>query len=95
MASLRERREIAVLGLVFFLAAAVTFAIQVFWFLREAVWYHLSLMDVARMLVAPEKAPWAFEPQSWLGLHAILEWMPLSLALIGMGLLAFIGAIAD
>ncbi|RWJ03497.1 hypothetical protein [Mesorhizobium sp.] len=71
-------------GKVFITAGIVGFLIQIFWFLRYGTWSGLSLIDAAKF---GSDWPWLYDPQSWQGLHLILNWVSLPLVLIGWGLL--------
>ena len=53
------------------------FAWQIYEFLRFDIWHSVSLIDVLRIA----EMSWATSPNDWLGLHRILEWIPLSLLL--------------
>jgi hypothetical protein len=53
------------------------FGVQIYWFLQSGQWTPLSIIDSAQMLVEPTKWPWVFAPQSWMGFHAVLDWLSL------------------
>ena len=55
-------------------------------YLIDARWRPLSVVDALRWL----DVDWAGYPQSWLGLHRVLEWAPLSLSWFVVGLAVFI-----
>ncbi|MER9253974.1 hypothetical protein NKI59_19495 [Mesorhizobium sp. M0598] len=68
-----------------FYAGIVGFVIQVFWFLRDGVWSGLSLIDSAELVFWPSDWPWLCDPQSWQGLHLILNWVSLPLIIVLWG----------
>jgi hypothetical protein len=75
---------IVLIGLLVALAGLGVLGLQIYGYLKIGEWKSVSLLSVA----APQ-LPWLNNPQSWLGLHAIvrnvLDIMPLSLALVLVG----------
>ncbi|WP_095085116.1 hypothetical protein [Mesorhizobium sophorae] len=82
-----------VLGWVFILGALAILGLQTVWFLQTGEWTPLSAMNLMQHFFEPEKSPWVFNPQSWIGLHRILEWLPSSFVAFFLGL--FVVAAGD
>lgn len=55
---------------------------QIYGYLRFENWRSLSLVDV----LSSFEVKWAIAPTDWIGLHRILEWTPLSLLVLIVGL---------
>lgn len=58
-----------------------TLGYQAYTYLRLGEWHGLSIINALRWA----KLDWAYLPQEWLGLHRILDAIPLSMALILFG----------
>lgn len=74
-----------VLGIGLILSAFGIVGLQIFWFLQTGHWTSLSIVDVMQMFMDPDRSPWVFKPESWLGAHKILEWIPSSFAVFCLG----------
>lgn len=77
-------------GLVFVLAGFAVLGLQAYWYLKFGAWTPMSLIDVARWVIADVAQPneiqsWIMYPETWTGLHKILNWIPLSAVLIAFG----------
>jgi hypothetical protein len=79
----------ALLVLASFFGGACILLWQVYGYLRFESWQPLSLVDVLSRF----EVRWAIAPTDWLGLHRILEWMPLSVLvpIIGLVLALIVG----
>lgn len=66
------------------LCGLAVFAYQAYWWLRMSYWFSISIITGLRWL----DVSWARAPWDWLGLHALLDFIPLSLALPIVGLVA-------
>lgn len=77
---------VVLIGILFVFAGVGLLGLQVFNYLKIGEWQSLSLFSVASPYL-----PWLNNPQSWFGLHDIVEdasrLMPSSLALVLVGLL--------
>lgn len=76
----------AILGAVLWLGAASTLAYQVYVFLSLGVWPPLNALLLLRLADGSSVHAWATEPGSWIGVHVILSWLPLSLTLVALAL---------
>ena len=66
-------------------AGGIVFVWQIFGFLRFGVWESMSVIT----MLAYFGSSWAAFPINWLGVHSILNSIPLSLALISFPFLVF------
>ncbi len=88
--SYEEIFELALTGLISLVVATSTltgfavFAYQSFMYLRNGIWTSISLIDGFSAL---SSSSWLLDPKDWLGLHSLLDQVPLSVALIAVGLL--------
>ena len=53
-------------------------------------WTPISVIDISRWVAADVEKPnelqsWITSPESWIGLHRILDWIPVSMALWAIG----------
>ncbi len=65
---------------------------QMYKYLRFGSWSALSVIDAIKWC----NVQWAASPRDWIGLHQILEWMPLSvLPILLVGLVWMIVYITD
>lgn len=71
-----------------FLGGPALFIYQVYFYLRFGEWSSFSLISVLSELDS-RPGHWALNPESWVGLHYILDFIPLSLVLFFTG--AFLG----
>jgi hypothetical protein len=74
-----------VVGIGLLLAGIGTLGLQIVWFLQTGEWTSLSVMDLMQQFLDPDRTPWVFKPESWLGFHKILEWIPTSFAVFCLG----------
>lgn len=54
---------------------------QCYTYLRYGVWESRSVIDLMRFF----GSNWAASPDDWIGLYNVLEWMPMSIALVLAG----------
>jgi hypothetical protein len=71
-----------------FLSGAGVFIYQSYMWLRFSEWQPFSAITLLKWL----NVPWAIRPEDWLGLHKLLDGLPLSLTLFVLGV--GVGAIA-
>ncbi len=64
---------------------------QIYEYLRHDIWNSLSVVSALQW----GGVKWANAPTDWVGLHRILDWMPLSLALVAIGILILVGLNTD
>ena len=70
------------------LGALGVLAFQIYHYLRYGSWIALSVLDVLKGV----GIEWALRPADWAGLHQFLDWVPLSAALLVLGVvIAWIG----
>lgn len=72
------------------IAGVVVFAYQLYIFLQKAEWISYSVLDVAKseFISGFAVGVWAKTPESWLGVHKILDFLPLSFSLVVFGVVA-------
>lgn len=63
-------------GMAIFAGGWLALGCQIYWFLRENIWTPWSVLELLQTIGKP--GGWLFNPQSWLGLHATLDFLPLS-----------------
>jgi len=68
-----------VLACLLFLAGPAVLIFQAYVWVREAAWMPLSALD--GLIWAGSTHQWLFSPDDWLGIHAFLNWLPMSIAL--------------
>jgi len=92
MANRRAEVENAMLQVwgLFFTGALFIFGYQLFQWLRHGDWKSISVITGLRWL----ESSWAVYPREWLGVHKLLDFIPLSIALILLGLVPFLIAIS-
>jgi hypothetical protein len=78
--ALRYLLPILLIGIV---AAAVILAWQLYSYLRFGAWPALSIVTLLNLL----QIGWAQAPRDWIGLHALLDAIPLSAAAFAGGIL--------
>jgi hypothetical protein len=83
-----------------FLGSIAVVLYQVYLWAKYGAWGHFSALDALKNLSSREGWPWLWSPSDWLGIHMVLEELPLSLGLMLIGsilvLLAVgIGAMVD
>ena len=61
---------------------------QVYHYLQYGIWTSVSVIDAFQWA----GMKWAQVPTAWLGLHRILDWCPLSLALPSIGIFLAVSA---
>jgi hypothetical protein len=59
---------------------------QIYGYLRYAVWNSLSVIDSLRWL----GSEWASNPTDWTGLYSVLEWTPLSVGVLILGIFLYL-----
>lgn len=74
----------AILAIVLLLSSFGIVGWQIFDFLRDGEWVSISIITA----LVKFDIPWAIYPQDWLGLHKVLDVIPLSAALFVSGLIA-------
>jgi hypothetical protein len=76
-----ELTEILIMGYILLPVGLVGW--QIYHYLRHDIWNSVSVVSALQW----SGVKWAIAPTDWLGLHRILEWMPLSLAFVVIGIL--------
>jgi len=64
---------------------------QIYEYLRHDIWSSMSIVSALQW----GGVKWASAPTDWVGLHRILEWMPLSLTFVVVGILILVAANTD
>ena len=59
---------------------------QIFFYLKEGAWNSVSIIDGLVEL----NLKWAINPQDWLGLWNILDFLPLSVSLLVLGFIILV-----
>lgn len=80
------------------MGAALVVALQTVFWIQNAVWVPLSVLDGLKWVAGrPENGLWLWYPRELLGLHLLLEKLPLSggLLLLGIALFFFSFSQAD
>lgn len=77
-------KALVVLGFLIALGGMLTLGVQVAVYLRSGVWHPLSSVDLIALV--PNLALWASYPTQWVGLHALLDKVPLSGLLLAAGI---------
>ena len=76
------------------LAGILVLGLQVYAWLATGTWQPASLLlplaMLAKWLPDPAMVQWIERPDTWIGLHKVLDFIPLSLFLMLVGLLFFI-----
>jgi hypothetical protein len=76
-----------IIGLIlFWVPAAWVIVRQVWLYLRQGIWHPMSLLGALRVVIGDQGNPWLVYPEEWIGLHAVLNWIPLSLVFFVLGL---------
>ncbi|MER8567531.1 hypothetical protein NKH85_16235 [Mesorhizobium sp. M0924] len=78
---------VGIVALVFWLAGFAVIATQMWGYLQTATWQPFSFIDAGRLF---SDQLWFSQPNQWLGLYRILDWIPVSLVLVAMGYLIVI-----
>jgi hypothetical protein len=68
------------------LAGPALIAWQCYGWIRYGVWIPWSPLTLLLWMGA--KAAWIFAPEDWIGLHRLIDAIPLSLVLLGIGMFA-------
>lgn len=77
-----------VLGLfAFLLWAGGVLGYQIIFYLKNGAWQPLSVIDGLVYLSQERPSLWLLYPQDWIGLHKLLEAIPLSLGIALLGVL--------
>src|SRR5262245_30143053 len=72
------------------LAAVVVLGLQIILYLKNGAWLSLSVIDGLVHLSGERPSAWLLHPQDWIGLHNLLDKLPLSLGLLLLGVVAFV-----
>ena len=81
---------VAVAGGLFSIIGAWLLLWQTFGWLNEGVWVPMSVIDGIRNIWPSQ---WLDYPQSWIGIHKILEATPVSLGYLALGVLLLVSGI--
>jgi intracellular septation protein A len=73
------------LGASIFVGGILLFALQFYWWIRYGKWTPLSIIDAAKAIVSDTYAPWFYDPQDWMVLHDLLNWLSLPAVLLVVG----------
>lgn len=76
----------------FLLAGLGVVGLQAFVWIRSGEWPPLSVIDVLRMFL---DEPWLTAPKDWIGLHRILQFIPLSIGLCSLGTVMLLMIFSD
>lgn len=60
---------------------------QTYMWLQLGEWQSFSVLDALAMLANPGVDSWLLFPQSWVGVHKLIAWMPAGFALFVFGVL--------
>jgi len=71
----------------FFLAGTGIFFGQVYYYLKDGVWYSLSVINGLQNMPGTEKFNWLSNPDNWIGLWNVLDFIPLSITFLTIWLL--------
>jgi len=84
----KDTNEIAfaIFMLGFFLGPIGIVGWQIYEYLRHDIWNSVSVVSALQWL----GVKWAIVPTDWVGLHRILEWTPMSLTLVAIGVLILV-----
>ncbi|EAQ63732.1 hypothetical protein MED121_03507 [Marinomonas sp. MED121] len=69
-------------GVLITLSAPGVLIFQLYKYLRTDTWIEISFLDV----LAKINFQWAIDPTDWFGLWRVLNWLPLSVVLLLLGL---------
>ncbi|HWK67488.1 MAG TPA: hypothetical protein VNS34_21380 [Rhizobiaceae bacterium] len=82
-------------GLTFMLIGASLLGLQCFWSVKAGIWMSFSVVDALQMLwsdpigrSAEAFHAWLDNPQSWIRLHMLLDWISLPVVFLTFGLMA-------
>lgn len=74
-------------GLMFSLGGLGIWVYQIYYWLQHAKWEKFSLLRL--LSSSSDYQDWVFYPTEWIGIHKILDFIPLSIIIIIIGLLLF------
>ena len=60
---------------------------QIYLYLKGGEWISYSALHLVKQ-ISPQAEAWTINPDSWLGLHSVLDWLPLSGVLVIGGMMA-------
>lgn len=75
-------------GFLLVLAGVTILGIQTFAFLMHGEWHPFTAMNLIQLAYSNTSGrwpSWVIEPDTWIGVHAVLSWLPASLSLIIVG----------
>lgn len=72
----------AILAVGLWLGGVGTLGYQVYLWLKLGTWLPLNALVLLQLVGDSLLQAWAIDPSSWLGVHAILSWLPLSATLV-------------
>ena len=84
----------SILAACLWVCGAGTLGYQVYQWLRLGVWLPLNALTLLNFTGDAGAQAWVMQPQSWLGVHAIFAWMPMSATLVLLALVALIIGLA-
>lgn len=89
----QDRDDEWVPGFLMLLAGIFGFGLQIYWFLRDGLWWPLSIIDTLKIINSTSKRlDWLYEPQSWQGIHIIMDRLSLPASLMVFGILVMLAA---
>lgn len=71
------------IGVLVMIFSGLIIAFQIFVFFDTGEWHKMSIIFLLQLI--PETYHWATHPQSWLGIHKILNFIPLSITVFLIG----------
>jgi hypothetical protein len=79
-------------GGLLWLAAVYLFGYQIFLYLKHGAWESISVIDGLIRFNKKTPSLWLLYPQDWIGLHELLEKIPMTFGLIILSVIWFICA---
>lgn len=96
-----NRKDVANLtGFGIVLAGISTFCYQVYYWLQNGEWLRLSLIDVGKYAYNGTTGPdalgdWIYYPTEWIGVHALLDHVAITIFAITVGIIIIVTANSD
>ncbi len=72
----------SLLSICLFIPGLAVVVYQIYFWLRNGVWFGISVLDALKYFYSPRNWPWLWYPDYWMGFHNILDKFPLFLFLL-------------